>query len=102
MQNFWWNHMSKSSRIYWMSWERTSKSKSAGGLGFRDLVLFNKALLAKQGWRIIQNLDSLISRILQAKYHPTSTFMEAKIGSRASFVWRSICNARDFLDQGLL
>lgn len=102
MQTFWWNHMSKSSKIHWMSWERMSKSKVAGGLGFRDLVLFNKAILAKQGWRILQNPDSFISRILQAKYHPSSTFLEARIGSRASFVWRSNCNARELLEQGLL
>jgi len=37
------------------------RSKTAGGLGFRDLIMFNKALLVKQCWRLIQNLDSLIS-----------------------------------------
>jgi hypothetical protein len=62
------------------------RSKSNGGLGFRDLVLFNQALLAKQRWRIIQNLDSLISRIIKAKYHPNSSFLEAQVGSRTSFI----------------
>jgi hypothetical protein len=37
------------------------RSKTTGGLGFRDLIMFNKALLVKQCWRLIQNLDSLIS-----------------------------------------
>jgi len=40
------------------------RSKAAGGLGFRDLVLFNQALLAKQGWRLIQNPSSLSAQII--------------------------------------
>jgi len=66
------------------------------------LVLFNQALLAKQGWRIIQNPDYLTSQILKAKYYPTSSFLEAQVGSRASFIWRSICNAKELLSHGLL
>jgi len=94
--------MLKTSRIHWMSWERMGRSKAEGGLGFRDLVLFNLALLAKQGWHIIQNPKSLTSRILKAKYYPTSSFLEAQVGSRASFIWRSICTARELLSHGLL
>jgi hypothetical protein len=43
MQNFWWGHMENSSKIHWCSWEKLGKSKASGGLGFRDLRLFNKA-----------------------------------------------------------
>jgi hypothetical protein len=37
MQKFWWG-----------KWDRMGVSKAQGGLGFRDLVCFKKALLAKQ------------------------------------------------------
>jgi hypothetical protein len=40
------------------------RSKAVGGLGFRALVLFNQALVAKQGWRLIQNLSSLLAQII--------------------------------------
>jgi hypothetical protein len=47
MKQFWWKHMANSSGIHWMSWERMGRAKRIGGLGFRDLHCFNKALLGK-------------------------------------------------------
>ena len=44
------------------------KKGEGGGLGFRDLHLFNLAMLARQGWRLIQDPDSLCGQILRAKY----------------------------------
>ena len=35
-----------------------------GRLGYRDLHLFNLAMLARQGWRILQNPDSLVAQLL--------------------------------------
>jgi hypothetical protein len=58
------------------------RSKTAGGLGFRDLIMFNKALLAKQCWRLIQNLDYLIFQIIRAKYYPNSSFLESELGKK--------------------
>jgi hypothetical protein len=68
MSKFWWGFKKEDNKAAWMSWSKLGRTKERGGLGFRDLEWFNLALLAKQGWRIIQNPDSLASKILKEKY----------------------------------
>lgn len=52
----------------WILWEKLCIPKSEGGMGFKDLKAFNLALLAKQGWQIQQNPNSISHKILKAKY----------------------------------
>ena len=55
-------------KIHWRSWERLCLTKHEGGIGFKNLYAYNLAMLAKQGWRIITNPDSLIARLYKARY----------------------------------
>ncbi|KAH9748716.1 reverse transcriptase domain-containing protein [Citrus sinensis] len=98
---FWWGSSNKHKGIHWARWERMCHAKIRGGLGFRDFSSFNHALLAKQGWRLLHNPDSLMAKILKAKYFSHCGFMEAKLGSKPSFVWRSIIWGRELLKEGL-
>lgn len=50
------------------------KPKEDGVLGFRDLYAFNLALLAKKGWRIVQQPTSLVAHVLKTKYFPDGSF----------------------------
>lgn len=87
---FWWGSSENHRCIHWAKWERLCHAKIRGGMGFKDCSSFNQALIAKQGWRILRNPESLMEKILKAKYFKNSGFMEAKLGSSPSFVWRSI------------
>jgi hypothetical protein len=77
MAKFWWGHKNDENKVAWMSWSKIGRPKERGDLGFKDLEWFNLALLAKQGWRIIQNPDSLSSKILKDKYFPHTSFLNA-------------------------
>jgi hypothetical protein len=76
------------------------RTKNEGGLGFRDLMIFNKVLLAKQIWRVLKNPDSLVARILKAKYYPHGTIMDANTGRHPSNVWLSIISAKSIIEKG--
>ena len=64
-------------KIPWIAWDKLCKSKVEGGMGFRDLKVFNLALLAKQGWRLMQNQNSLFHQVFNAKYFANDTFLDA-------------------------
>ncbi|XP_062104307.1 uncharacterized mitochondrial protein AtMg00310-like [Humulus lupulus] len=91
MSKYWWKLSStQSSGISWMGWHRMCKHKSRSGMGFRNLRDFNIALLGKQGWRLLDGEESLVSRIFKAHYYPKGFFLDAELGSNPSFIWQSV------------
>ncbi|KAL0417113.1 UNVERIFIED_CONTAM: putative mitochondrial protein [Sesamum latifolium] len=84
-------------RTHWFSWSKLCMSKHEGGLGFRKLGVFNKAMLAKQLRRIITNPNSLLSRILKQKYFPHSDVFSVVAGPGSSYTWRSILAAKELI-----
>ena len=43
-----------------MRWEELCKPKIEAGMGFKDLAMFNDALLARQASRLLHNIDSVL------------------------------------------
>lgn len=99
--NFWWGASTSRKRIHWKKWQDLTLPKDRGGMGFRDLTLFNKALLAKQVWRLIINPDSPVARMFKARYYKHMDILEAPVGNNPSFIWRSLCWGRESLSEGL-
>ena len=69
-------------------------------MDFRDSRDFNLAMLAKQGWRMLHDHDSLLSKCFKARYFPRYTFLEAKESPGCSYVWISLVAALPILKSG--
>ncbi|GAU10125.1 hypothetical protein TSUD_418540, partial [Trifolium subterraneum] len=101
---FWWRNgrtnNNNTKGIQWLAWERLACPKAYGGLGFRNFEAFNKAMVAKQVWHIVQNPNSLVAKLIKVRYFPCSSLFEAPLRYNPSFAWRSMWQTRQILSLG--
>lgn len=64
--------------------------------------MFNLAMLGKQGWRLLENPNSLCARVLKGRYYHDGEFMTATRRKHASHTWRAILEGQEVLKKGLL
>lgn len=57
-------------------------------------------MLAKQGWRLVNNENPLVTSLMKARYFPHCDFLTATLGNNPSYMWRSILAAHEFVKQG--
>lgn len=100
IRKFWWGQNVDRRKIHWVKWETLFQSKFVRGMSFKDLVLFNEALLVKQAWRLLHNKDSLFYRVFKSKFFPSCSIMETVDSSADSYAWHSILKGRDVLLKG--
>ncbi|KAH1047679.1 hypothetical protein J1N35_038463 [Gossypium stocksii] len=70
---WWWTSNEKGHGWAMLMWDNLYLPKDMGGVGFRDLWLFNLALLGQQVWWLISQKDTLCFQVLSSKY-----FFDAK------------------------
>ena len=80
MRNFWWGQKDSENKIAWVYWRKICWTKLQGGMGFRNIQAFNLAMLAKQGWRILTNLNSLMARVFKQNIFLLMMFSISKKG----------------------
>ncbi|XP_048613143.1 uncharacterized mitochondrial protein AtMg00310-like [Brassica napus] len=98
LTQFWWDdRMEKKKKMAWIAWNKLIRPKEHGGLDFRDIQSFNEAFLAKLSWRIINNPDKLLSRILLGKYCTSEDFLYVSEKSEISHGWRGVLKGRDLI-----
>ncbi|CAM8990804.1 unnamed protein product [Rhodiola kirilowii] len=98
IQQFWWNKKG-SKGISWLSQDMLQTKKYEGGLGFKNLSVFNEAILMKVAWRMVKHPHLLISQVLLAKYCSNKGILDARLGSAPSHIWRGIMRGmHTFLD----
>ncbi|KAF4346628.1 hypothetical protein F8388_021582 [Cannabis sativa] len=79
------------------AWDSMCKPKSRGGLGFKRSADINFSLIAKLGWVMASNTQSLWKSVLLEKYCRHSDFLTTEIPTSASLVARGIWATKDFI-----
>ncbi|EEE56785.1 hypothetical protein OsJ_06364 [Oryza sativa Japonica Group] len=95
-----WAQQDRENKMHWISWEHLCSQKDKGGLGYRDLHLFNLGMLARQAWQLLSNPESLCAWVLRAKYFHEGKLLE--VGPGISYSWRSIVRGVQALKSGLI
>ena len=78
IKKFWWGQRGDIRKIHWLKWDELTKSKLEGGMGFRDIAMFNDSLLAKQAWRLLKKPESLFYKVFKAYFFPNCIIVEVK------------------------
>lgn len=102
MAQFFWGQSGPTRKVHWKSWDDMCTPKFLGGMGFKDLQIFNDVLLGRQAWRLVQQPNSLMGRVLKAKYFPSRPFLDSAMGFAGIYSWRSIWSVKALVKEGVL
>ena len=94
IRKFWWTGVqynnNNSKPLCLRAWHDICTPIHEGGLGIRDLHVVNLSLIAMSIWRVLKEPDSLVARVLRAKYFPCNSIWRANKSLPKSAFWSSI------------
>lgn len=99
IRKFWWRQKGERRKVHWV-WVTLCPPISNGGMGFKDLAIFDEALLATQAWRLLHHKNSLFFQVFKSKFFPHCSIMEASDSTCGSYAWHNILRDRDVLLKG--
>uniref|UniRef100_A0A803Q184 Reverse transcriptase domain-containing protein n=1 Tax=Cannabis sativa TaxID=3483 RepID=A0A803Q184_CANSA len=94
-RGFLWGWNGNRSKIHLASWEKVCLPKSYDGLGFKDGIRWNHAILAKYVWAINSKRDLLWVKWVNSIYLKNKSFWEYELKQDSSWYWRKLCHVRD-------
>lgn len=100
IRNFWWTGIKAEPTtkiICLRAWKDICIPKCEGGLGIRNIQAMNRGLILSAAWRIAENPDSFLFKVLKSKYHPDTSIWRANSNIPKSAFWSSILKVRHIL-----
>ena len=85
-----------------MAWDKMTRPKGEGGMGFREFRIFNQALLAKQAWRLLVFPDSFCAKVMKAKYYPHGHLIDIVFPQPTSLTWQGIMHGLELSKRGII
>lgn len=97
MRRFFWGKMTQERYLAYVSWERICRPLEEGGLGLKELPIFNDAILMKYLCKLASGTMALWAQVVRAKYIPRSLLWHTARTYQCSIFWRSLMNLRSKL-----
>ncbi|GJU57981.1 hypothetical protein Tco_1235747 [Tanacetum coccineum] len=88
---FLWNQWDKAK----VAWKNICRPKSKGGLGLKDLGVWNKAMIVKHLWHIITNKETLWVKWINTVKLKSRSIWTANEETNDSWGWKNIIRMRD-------
>lgn len=77
LARFFWKNSAQQG-IHWKKQEIIQQPRGQGGLGIRNVSIFNKALLMKKVWRIVHDPQLLVSKVFRSRSPGQSWIRDTK------------------------
>ncbi|GAU24019.1 hypothetical protein TSUD_328220 [Trifolium subterraneum] len=102
-RNFLWGGVAEERKVCWVKWNQICLPKEKGGLGVKNLELFNLALLSKWKWRFLNHDNAIWADLLRYRYGHLPSLLLSGLDitpiAHSSLWWRDIiCPGRGMSD----
>ncbi|KAJ4775464.1 RNA-directed DNA polymerase (reverse transcriptase)-related family protein [Rhynchospora pubera] len=89
-RKFFWGKIGRKKYLSLISWKKLQIPLDKGGLGIKDLELFNQALMLKWVWLLVDNRKSVWKEIIKDKYYTNKGFWGTINVRGSSLFWKNI------------
>ncbi|XP_045810964.1 uncharacterized protein LOC123905409 [Trifolium pratense] len=93
-RNFLWGGGADERKVCWVKWDQICLPKEKGGLGVKNLELFNLALLSKWKWRFLNHDNAIWADLLRYRYGHLPSLLLSGLditpSAHSSLWWRDI------------
>uniref|UniRef100_A0A803Q992 Reverse transcriptase domain-containing protein n=1 Tax=Cannabis sativa TaxID=3483 RepID=A0A803Q992_CANSA len=93
-RGFLWGVKGNRSKLHIASWEKICYPKSHGGLGFRDSANWNRSILTKYLWAVMNKYDLLWVKWVNVMYLKDKNIWDYTPTMDVSWYWRKLCHLR--------
>lgn len=97
---FIWGSTEAKKKIHLIAWDNLCKPKENGGLGLRSMSKSNISFMAKMGWKLLTEPESLWASVLRGKFIQQTHFFDSQSSPQASYTWKSIQKGKELLKKG--
>ena len=96
LKGFLWNNGDDSKGSAKVAWSQVCKPKSEGGLGLKNIEVWNKAMVVKQLWHVASKKDSLWVKWVNIVKLKSISISAMNEDASDSWSWKNILKVKDY------